>query len=770
MIDLHFRNEPLLSAIKNRMSSPILIGLLLLLGLLFISPLAYSQSLALIPKPVEMERGEGSFTLLPDTKIVVSSEDFIDHGILLAEGLGLAENNIILADQLTAEVPYISIKIEESLLEKEEGYYEIEVLENTIAIRGSKASVLPGAIYRLVQLSLLQDQRSLLPAVKIKDYPRFEYRGMHLDVSRHFFPMPFLEKMIDMMAIYQLNTFHWHLTDGPGWRLEIKSFPKLTGQAAFRTHYTWKDWWASGRKYLEEGDPQAYGGYYSQKDARQLVAYARERGITIIPEIEFPGHSEEVLAVYPELACSGEPYSQSEFCMGKEATFDFFEQVLLEVMDIFPSQYIHIGGDEANKSAWKKCPHCQKRMKEEHLEDEEELQSYGVHRIEEFLNSNGRNLIGWDEILEGGLPPRATVMSWRGISGGVKAAQNGHEVIMTPGSHCYFDSYQSDPSTQPEAIGGFLPIEKVYSYEPIPADLEAHQRKLVKGVQANLWTEYIPSREHAEYMLFPRLLALSEVAWTKSSSKDWEDFFERLQDHYRLLQRKGINYYHPSVDLTVSALADTARQASLVTISSELYQPIIRFTTDGSTPNINSRQYQAPFYEAGTQTIKAAIQISEKEMGPVAETELGYHKAVGAEVQYLSEYSSKYSAQGDYTLVNGSHGGFTYSDGQWQGFEGKDLDILVDLKKEISIDEIKITFMQLIGPGVFLPGQLEISTSTDGSNFSEPIIISHRIPDTDSDLIIHPFTTAINKKARYIKVKATNSHNGFLFADELMVY
>ena len=343
--------------------------------------------------------------------------------------------------------------------------YQLSITGKGISVVAPSAAGLFYGFQSLLQLAEQEaDGTFSFPLIEIKDSPRFSYRGLHLDVSRHFRTKEFLKKQLDAMARYKLNRFHWHLTDGAGWRLEIKRYPELTEQAAYRPYPNWKAWWKGGRKYCTKDAPGADGGYYTQEDAREIVEYARQRHITVIPEIEMPGHSEEVLAVFPHLSCSGKPYVNSEVCIGNEDTFTFLQNVLLEVMEIFPSEYIHIGGDEANMDSWRKCPLCQKRMKQEGLADVKELQSYLIHRMEKFLNEHGRQLLGWDEILEGGLAPRATVMSWRGEEGGIKAAKAGHDVIMTPGGFCYLDSYQDAPTTQPEAIGGYLTLEKVYSY------------------------------------------------------------------------------------------------------------------------------------------------------------------------------------------------------------------------------------------------------------------------------------------------------------------
>ena len=406
-----------------------------------------------------------------------------------------------------------------------------------------QATTKAGLFYGQQTLKQLQTADGKIPVGTVVDEPRFDYRGLMLDVSRHFFDTEFIKKQIDAMACYKLNRLHLHLTDAAGWRIEIKRYPKLTGLAAWREYATRKEWSNNERTYVEEGTPGAYGGYFTQEQIRELVAYAAERHITIIPEIEMPSHSEEVLTAYPELSCTHEPYKQSDFCIGNEKTFEFLQNVLLEVMELFPSPYIHIGGDEAGKSSWKTCPLCQARMKREGLKNVDELQSYLIHRIDTFLTAHGRRLVGWDEILDGGLSPNATVMSWRGTEGGLKAAAAGHDAIMTPGEFCYFDSYQDAPHSQPEAIGGYLPLKKVYAYNPAPDTLSAEQAARIRGVQANLWAEYIPTPEHMEHMIYPRLLALSEVAWSAAERKEYADFHRRALRAVEELKEKGYNSF-----------------------------------------------------------------------------------------------------------------------------------------------------------------------------------------------------------------------------------
>lgn len=551
------------------------------------------------------------------------------------------------------------------------------------------------------------DEAFVLPRVNVNDYPRFSYRGLHLDVSRHFRSKEFVMKQLDAMARYKLNRFHWHLTDGAGWRLEIKRYPQLTEQTAYRPYPNWKAWWKGDRRYCLKDDAGAEGGYYTQEDVREILEHARKLHITVIPEIEMPGHSEEVLAVFPQLSCSGKPYQNGELCIGNDETFTFLENVLLEVMDLFPSEYIHIGGDEAAKRSWEKCPKCQARIRKEGLKDEKELQSYLIHRIEKFLNDHGRKLIGWDEILEGGLAPSATVMSWRGEQGGITAAKAEHDVIMTPGEFCYLDAYQDAPVSQPEAIGGYLTLEKVYSYDPVPAELTNAQKPFIKGVQANVWTEYIPTEEHAEYMIYPRLLALSEVAWTQPDRKDWPRFREAALKEVKWLQSQG---YHP------------------FDLSKEV----------GERPE--------------------SLQLVEH---------LGLH----CPVKYAQPWSSAYPASGDSTLTDGVRGGWTYGDRRWQGFLCKDVDVTIDLGKVTDVKLVEADFLQLRGPEVWLPKEVVISFSEDGQHFTEMKRIATDVPVTEERLTFRNYRWEGQAKARYVHFQGLLNREvmGWMFTDEIVI-
>lgn len=624
-----------------------------ILGMCFHAHPILAQSV--IPVPLKMEQGTGSFLLSEKTKLYTNlqgGEAELWENYLKALPVQLKEARMKDRKQML----FLLITPKTPQLPSPESY-TLSVTSQRIEIRATSGAGLFYGMQTLLQLMQPASTGSYsVPSVEIEDTPRFAYRGLMLDVSRHFSTKEFIKKQIDALAYYKINRLHLHLTDAAGWRLEIKKYPLLTDFAAWRTDPTWKKWWNGGRKYLRYDEPGASGGYYTQDDIREILEYARQHYITVIPEIEMPSHSEEVLAAYPQLSCSGEPYKNSDFCVGNEETFTFLENVLTEVMELFPSEYIHVGGDEAGKSAWKTCPKCQKRMKDEHLANVDELQSYLIHRIEKFLNNHGRRLLGWDEILQGGIAPNATVMSWRGEEGGIAAVTSGHHAIMTPGAYCYLDSYQDAPYSQPEAIGGYLPLKKVYAYDPVPASLTAEQAKLVYGVQGNLWVEYIPTPEHVEYMIYPRMLALAEVAWSAPERKSWPDFHTRALSAVADLQKKG---YHP------------------FDLSKEI----------GSRP---------------------------ESLQPVS------HLALGKKVTYNSSYSPHYPAQGNTALTDGIRGDWTYGDGSWQGFISDNrLDVTIDMEKETPIHSITAAFMQVVGAEVFLPETVIISISDDGINFTE---------------------------------------------------
>ena len=674
----------------------------LLMALAFVGCEQPKETLSIIPVPLKADIQGGAFTVNEQTQLWVEAPEAdkqILQGYLAASPLKLAlasempNSNAIVLKQVS-ELPGV---------QRAEGY----VLTATDKVVEVQATTGAGLFYGVQTLLQMTKEANKVALGTITDEPRFEYRGMMLDVSRHFFGLDFVKKQIDAMAYYKLNRLHIHLTDAAGWRIEIKKYPRLTNFAAWRTGKTWKEWWNGDRKYVEEGSEGAEGGYFTQDQCREIVEYAKKHYITVIPEIEMPSHSEEVLTAYPELSCTHVPYKQADFCVGNEKTFEFLENVLLEVMEIFPSEYIHVGGDEASKQSWKTCPLCQARMKKEGLKDVDELQSYLIERMEKFLNKHGRNLLGWDEILEGGLAPNATVMSWRGVEGGLKAIEGGHRAIMTPGAYCYFDSYQDAPHTQPEAIGGYLPLKKVYSYDPIPETFTPEQAKLMYGVQANLWAEYIPTPEHLEYMIYPRILALAEVAWSAVANKNYDDFHGRALKAVDELRAKGYNTFD---------------------LKNEV----------GNRPGADK---------------------------PVE------HLGIGKKVTYAegTKYYSGYAAGGDDALVNGILGGWSYSDQLWQGFL-KGVDVTIDLEKETPIKEVNADFMQICGPGVFMPKQVIVSISNDGKEFTELAKVDHQVVKDDA-VTFKTFGWTGEANARYVRYQASHDEQfgGFLFVDEIVI-
>ena len=727
------------------------------ISLVLVGYIAVAQkSVSIIPEPQFLKVNAGSFSFYKNTQFIAPAS-----WRPIAKYVQQITNTSI--NTLQKGNTRIIFKENKKLAASE---YTLEVTTNTVTITANDYA---GALYgaqTIVQLWYTSNTPSRITCITVKDKPRFEYRGLMLDVSRNFYPVSFIKSLIDVLSIYKINNLHLHLTDGAGWRLEIKKYPLLTKQAAFRTHKTWKEWWKNGMGYLQEGDPLAYGGYYTQNDAKDIVAYAKAKAINVIPEIEMPGHSDEVLAAYPNLACDSVTGRTGEFCIGNDSTFTFMQDVITEVMGLFPSKYIHIGGDEAAKGHWKKCTKCQKRISDNGLKDEDELQSYAIKRMEKFISSKGRYLLGWDEILEGGLAPGARVMSWRGEQGGIDAARQNHDVIMTPGGTCYFDKYQQNPAGEPEAIGGFLPLQKVYEYEPMPAVLEKDKQQYIKGAQANLWTEYVPTQEHAAYMIFPRIIALSEVVWSNPATKNWAQFQEKLTAHYTLLQAFNINFCRPSNRVDISANIDTTKRLATISFNSEQFKPTIYYTTDGTEPYTASKVYAGPFLMDAKTTIKAAI-INAKKSAPDSIL-INFHKAFNKPVTYIIPFSKSYPAANTYTLVNGYRGSLTYQDGQWQGFTSN-IDVVIDLQKVDTIHLVQANFMQIIGPGVYMPKYIEVQTSVDGVNFTNQGRDNNVVSPTESSLRFKDFKVQMKPTAaRYIKF-VSKLQSGFQFIDEIIV-
>lgn len=643
--------------------------------------------------------------------------------------------------------------------------YRLDITDSGATVR---AGTNAGLFYGLQTMLQLLTSRGL-PCLSVQDEPRFSYRGLHLDVSRNFFPKAFILKLIDLMAFYKLNIFHWHLTDGAGWRIQLDSYPRLTSETAFRSQADWKTWWNGDRKFVSEGTPGAYGGYYTKNDVREIVAYAGAKHIRVIPEIEMPAHSEEVFVAYPALCCSGKPYSGSDFCVGNEETFVFLENILTEIMSLFPSEYIHIGGDEAEKKAWKTCPACRQRMKTEKLANVDELQSYMIRRIGKFLARHDRKLIGWDEIMQGGLPPGATVMVWRERERAVEAARAGHDVVMTPGSCLYFDAYQADPKTQPEAIGGFTPVKRVYGYSPVPEELIAGETGRILGVQANVWSEYIPDCRHAEYMIFPRLLALAEVAWSPEQTRDWNSFKPRLNRQVGWLQAMDVNAFPLSAEIEVAMEVDTLKEEIRLLLDTEKYPAEIRYTTDGSTPTAGAAVYETPVVVKDSVRLQAVVFENGRPAAAPTLKKADYHRGIGKKIHYNNRLYPGYMAGGTNALLDGYRGGPTYLDGRWQGYLDH-LDAVVDMEDTTEVHAVSACFMQLAGPGVFLPGRVELSVSTDGIDFTPCQSIAIGVSPHYRELLLQEYTFRGSWRARYIRLKAVRVQSGFLFTDEIVIW
>jgi len=763
-----------------------------------------AKGISITPQPASIKIKPGTFLITSQTMLLVADRDIDlkNVAILFAEQLRLAGGPFLRVQPMLDEtndgssIVFTYAKNKES--QPTEGYH-LKVTPNGILLTGNSGAGLFYGMQTLLQLlppevcniSKPEEGKSWeVPCADIKDEPRFPYRGMHLDVSRHFFPKEFIFRYLDLLAMYKMNIFHWHLTDDNGWRIEIEKYPKLTDISAWRVDHEGLPW--RERPAQEAGEQATYGGFYTQNDIREIVQYAAQRYITIIPEIEMPAHSVEVLAAYPELSCTGGPFTvppgsywpnSDIFCAGNESVFVFLEDVLTEVMDLFPSEYIHVGGDEATKTRWEACPKCQQRMKDEGLKDEKELQSYFIKRMEKFINSKGKKMIGWDEILEGGLAPEATVMSWRGVEGGITAARQGHDVIMTPTSYCYFDYYQADPDFEPEAIGGFTTLKKVYSFEPIPEELTADEGKHILGAQGNVWTEYIPTPEHAEYMALPRMIAIAEIDWSPANLRNWDNFRQRLDSQFKRLEYMGVNYSKGSYSVDIQTQYDAKTKTILVSLTSEQPGIPIHYTTNGNDPTPDSRQYTGPFEIKANGYIKAGLFVDRKLKEKVSEMPIIFHHAIGKPVDYLCNWSTRYPASGPSTLTDGIRGNTNHRDGRWQGFLGTDVEVIIDLGKEIPVKSVVTTFLQNSRSWIFAPSMVEFSLSSNGKKWHSVYEKRNPLPDKSEEIVIQPVSNAFpaDAKARYVKVKAFSQgncpdwHEGkgekcWIFLDEIVVY
>jgi len=740
----------------------------------------------IVPKPLEMKLNQGAFRFTKDTKLVAANDqtqvfEVLQNKFVSAAGWNLGVVNTVPSSN------FVQLSTDVSLPEEA---YNLKVTENQVIIYASGHN---GFLYGLETIRQLLpvaiESKSVvtninwdIPNVEIKDSPRFKWRGFMLDVSRHFFDKDYVMETIDQLAFLKMNTLHLHLVDDQGWRIEIKKYPKLTEVGGFRVDQEDKPW--NARPTPELGKETTYGGFYTQEDIKEIVAYAESRGITVVPEIEMPAHVMSAIAAYPELSCfqkpimvpSGGVWPITEiYCPGKETTFEFLENVLLEVMELFPSQYIHIGGDEATKTNWKICPDCKKRVANEGLDNVEELQSYFIQRMERFLSSKGRILLGWDEILEGGLAPGATVMSWRGVKGGLEASEAGHDVVMTPNSHCYFDYYQGDQDAEPLAWGGNLPLSKVYQFDPVVEGMSEEQAKHVLGGQANLWTEYVPTKAQAEYMTYPRLAALAETVWSSKDNRNWDDFSNRVSSLFQRYGIMGVNYAKSAYQVTTETSVNTENGVISIALKSEFSQADIRFSLDGSDITSASKKYSAPVDIDRTTNIKAQVFKDGEPVGAIFEKTIKYHKAVGKPVTYINKYHDSYKGAEDLGMVNVVRGSKNFHDGQWQGWLDNDMELVIDLESPTELEKISVGALENQGSGIYFPIQVEVFLSDDGKTFRSAGSAKREYAANNGSEL-KDFVIEIGKQtARYIKVKATNlgtaptGGGSWMFIDEVVV-
>lgn len=716
---------------------------------------AFAQSIPIIPKPVSFEAKGGEFIINQNTVIAAAdAEDLKAAGFLndyLQEFYGFKLNTG------KAGKNSIALKSGKGSADAKDSY-QLKVSKNKISITGNTYTGTFYGIQSLIQLLPVADKLPAarlsvlkIPTVSIEDEPRFAYRGMHLDVGRHMFPVSFVKKYIDYIALHKMNYFHWHLTEDQGWRIEIKKYPKLTEVGGFRNGTL------IGRYPGTGNDSTRYGGFYTQDEVREIVKYAADRHITTIPEIEMPGHSSAALTAYPWLGCPGTgPYKVEEtwgvfddvYCAGKDSTFTFLQDVIDEIIPLFPAKYIHIGGDESPKANWKKCPLCQKRIKDEGLKDEHELQSYFIQRMEKYINGKGKTIIGWDEILEGGLAPNALVMSWRGEAGGIEAAKQKHQVIMTPGSHVYFDHAQSTREDS-ITIGGYTSVDKVYSYEPIPKELSEEEGKYVLGAQANVWTEYMHNASKVEYQIFPRMSALSEVLWSPKESRDWKDFQRRLPLQLKRYDLWGANYSKAYYDINSSISAAPGNKGISLKLEGRDPKDQLVYVINNTT---EPAKYSKPVVISENSKVQALYYKNGKLLDSLSFT-FNVNKATGKEITLKPEASTYYSGSGPFTLVDGilnEKGGRT---SESLGFQ-TDAEATIDLGTPQQISSVTVHALQSGGTYVYPPKAVEVFGSTDGITFTS---LAGGSPVADSKGIKSVTRTTFRpSNVRYVRIMVRN--------------
>lgn len=717
----------------------------------------------IIPKPLDVNcKGDASF-LLKDGVAVIYPEnnrkmqdnaeflvDYVERqtGVKLTSHAGMPVDGAIC----------LTLDLSDDNAEA----YKLIVNDKRVCISGaSEAGVFYGIQTLRKSLPVAQDINVNLSAVEIYDKPRFAYRGAMLDVARHFYTVDEVKTFIDMLALHNINRFHWHLTDDQGWRIEIKKYPKLMSVASERKETVVGRWYSG----IYDGKP--YGGYYTQDELRDVIDYAAKRHITIIPEVDLPGHMQAALTAYPELGCTGGPYevrtiwgvSQDVLCVGNDFTLQFVKDVLSEVADIFPSEYIHIGGDECPKVRWEKCPKCQERIKSLGLKSdakhtkEQRLQSYMIQEAAKYLKEKGKRIIGWTEILEGGLVPDATLMSWIGESGGIEAAHQHHDVIMTPNTYLYFDYYQSKKvEDEPLAIGGYLPIEKTYNYEPMPKELTKEEQQYIKGVQANLWTEYIPVFSQVQYMVLPRLGAAAEVQWTDPSKKDYKDFLRRVPHLVAVYDCYGWNYATHVYDVNVDMKADTVNHVLNVQLSTMADDPIY-YTLDGQDPTEKSLKYTKPFTIDQSVVLKT-MAVHPDRTSKISVDTIRFNKATLKPVVLLQPNESRFSPDGPVVLVDGRNGNHSFDTGAWLTVAGNDLEAVINMQAETILNSASVHVYVRKDAWLFDARGFSVSVSSDNKNYKEVASQEYKqMQESDSDGIIEHEFSFDSCKATYVKIK-----------------
>jgi len=744
-----------------------------------------------IPLPQEISACNGSdFLLDSSTSIYYSAKDtsLRRDAELLSEYIeDLTGNRLKIVNDLPdSGFIELSLGTENSNPEA----YSLKIDKNKISICGTTPS---GLFYGIQTLRKSippssKKQNVKFSPVEITDFPRFSYRGAHLDVSRHIFPLDSIKSFIDMLALHNINRFHWHISDDQGWRIEIKKLPRLTEIGSMRNGT------CIGHD-MGTSDSILYGGFFTQDEAREIVKYAAERHITVIPEIDMPGHMLGALKAYPELGCTGGPYevwqrwgvSEDVLCAGNDSVLTFIDDVLGEIVDIFPSEYIHVGGDECPKIRWKECPKCQAKAKElglkdnEHWTVEEQLQSYIIHHASDFLTSRGRKMIGWDETLEGGLAPGAIVMSWRDENGAKEAARQGHDAVMTPTSHMYFDYCQTldRGGDEPDAAGGYIPVERVYSFNPVPEDLSEEEKKHIIGVQANLWTEYISSYSGVEYAELPRMAALSEVQWSAPDKRDYQSFVKRLPGMLAHYRKNGYRYATHIYNVSGKLTPNSKNKNVEVTLFTVDDAPIY-YTLDGNDPTETSAKYSAPFAVDKSCKIKA-VAIRPDIKSKIYTDSVTFNKATCHDIVLKEQPHAKYSGNGASTLLDGKYGSEIFSDGNWLGFQSDDLEATIDLGKDTYINSVALRFYVEPGSWIYDTPKIEVYVSSDGNSF-RPIATEEYPIDRNflKEIRTHELKFPI-QKARYIRIKAESlkeipewhtlaaGNPAFIFIDEILI-